>query len=128
MATRTIPSYELYGELLSGRYADPVHHETIRERSSQHDWTIRLHRHRSLTQVFLFHTDKVSFRIEDASRTTTEPHILFIPAGVVHGFHFKDDVEGDVLSFRSNEIGKKAAGILDASAMRSACILTHSTS
>ncbi|SEN04112.1 helix-turn-helix domain-containing protein [Palleronia pelagia] len=120
---RAVPSFELYGEWLSGRHTDPIHHETIRERSSQHDWTIRLHRHRALAQVFLFRTDTVSFRVEDAARSTAEPHILFVPPGIAHGFRFREDVDGDVLSFRVDELGPAVSDLLRRPALKAAGIL-----
>ena len=105
MTNRSIPNYELYGDLLSGSYIDTVHHETIKERSSKHHWTIRLHRHRNLAQVFLFRTPGVSFRLSEVTHTSTEPLALFIPPDTVHGFRFPEDVVGDVLSLRTNALG-----------------------
>lgn len=101
---RAVPSYGLYGELLSGGYRDPVHHEAIRERSSQHNWTIRLHRHRGLAQIFLLKTGRVSYRIEDKTFETDQSCVLFIPPGVSHGFRFDETVDGDVLSLRVNDL------------------------
>lgn len=123
MVSRSIPNYELYGELLSGSYTDPVHHETIQERSSRHHWTIRLHRHRSLAQVFVFRTPGVSFRIAEVTHTSVEPLALFIPPGIAHGFRFSEDVVGDVLSLRTNEVGPDIAELLDRSEMQSSGIL-----
>lgn len=110
---RTVPSYGLYGEILTGGYRDPVHHETIRERSSKHNWTIRLHRHRGLAQIFLLKAGRVSYRIEDESFITDQPSVLFIPPGVAHGFRFDENVEGDVLSLRVNDLWDTAKGALD---------------
>jgi len=126
MTNRSIPNYELYGELLSGSYTDPVHHETIKERSSKHHWTIRLHRHKNLAQVFLFRTPGVSFRLSDVTHTSTEPLALFIPAGTAHGFRFSEDVVGDVLSLRTNELGSEASGLLERQEMASGGILPRS--
>jgi AraC family transcriptional activator of pobA len=100
----SIPSYELYGDLLSGGVPDSVHHESIKERSSKHDWTIRLHRHRRLAQVFLFRSPDVLFRLGDIEFTTTQPMILVAPPGVPHGFRFSETVVGDVLSIRLDDM------------------------
>ena len=110
---RAVPSYGLYGELLSGGHRDPVHHETIRERSSKHNWTIRLHRHRGLAQIFLLKAGKVSYRIEGEIFTTDQPYVLFIPPGVAHGFRFDANVEGDVLSLRVNDLWDTTKDALD---------------
>ena len=101
---RAIPSYELYGDLLAGSLSDSVHHETIKERSRQHDWTIRRHRHRRLAQIFLFQTPGVLFRLGDVEHVSSEPLILIIPPEVTHGFRFPEDVTGDVVSLRVDEM------------------------
>jgi AraC family transcriptional activator of pobA len=108
----TIPNYELYGELLAGRYTDPVHHESIRERSSRHDWTIRLHRHRGLAQIFLFRSPGVHVRLGDIEHTSTQPMILVVPPGVPHGFRFAEDVMGDVLSLRIEALDTALAALI----------------
>lgn len=126
MANRPIPTYELYGELLSGSYTDSVHHETIQERSSKHDWTIRLHRHKSLAQVFLFQSPGVSFRLSEVSHTSTEPLVLFVPPGIAHGFRFAEDIVGDVLSLRVNELSNDIADLLRRPELQSAGILLGS--
>ncbi len=126
---RSIPTYELYGELLSGKYTDPVHHETIRERSSKHGWTIRLHRHTCLAQIFLFRSSGVYVYLGDVEHRSTEPLILVVPPGIPHGFRFSEDVVGDVLSLRVAELGADtterlgqfasfAGGLLPASSAR----------
>lgn len=99
-----IPSYELYGDFLAGTQSDALHYETIEERSSRHDWTIRLHRHRRLGQVFLFRTSGVFFRLGDVEYESTEPLILVIPPEIPHGFLFAEDVTGDVLTLRLDEL------------------------
>ncbi len=106
MAER-IPNYELYGDLLAGGAPEPIHYEPLRERSSKHDWTIRLHRHRRLAQVFLFRSPGVFFSLGDVSHQTTQPTVLMIPSGVPHGFRFAEDVVGDVLSIRLDDVSDR---------------------
>ncbi|OAN76861.1 hypothetical protein A8B82_14120 [Sulfitobacter sp. EhC04] len=96
----TVPTYELYGEYLAGTRADPMHHETIVERSSKHDWTIRLHRHQRLAQIFLFQTPGVYTRLGDLDFRSAGPVILVVPPGLAHGFRFPEDIVGDVISLR----------------------------
>ncbi len=99
-----IPNYELYGEFLAGGLSEPIHHEKIRDRSSHHNWTIRLHRHRRLGQIFHFPTPGVTFRIGDVDHRTTGPMILVLPPDVAHGFFFPKDMSGDVVSLRLDEL------------------------
>ncbi|MCA0994943.1 helix-turn-helix domain-containing protein [Alloyangia pacifica] len=101
---RLIPTYEIYGELLSGTLSDPIHLETIYERSSKLDWTIRLHRHSRLLQIFLFRTPSVKFRVGDGDHRTSEPLLLVVPPGTPHGFRFPEDINGDVLTIPETEI------------------------
>ncbi len=96
---KPIPTYALYGEFLSATESDPVHHETIRERSSKHGWDIKLHRHEALSQFFLFETPGVQVQAGEVAFRTTGPTILCVPPMVTHGFQFPKDIVGDVLSF-----------------------------
>ncbi|MFZ5962381.1 helix-turn-helix domain-containing protein [Thalassococcus sp. BH17M4-6] len=123
--TRSVPTYELYGELLSGTLADPVHHETIHERSSRHGWTIRLHRHRRLAQVFLFQTPGVRVVAGDAEYQSSGPLLLLMPPSVPHGFRFPPDVVGDVLTLPMDLIAVESAEMI-AQAGDAAAILTAS--
>ena len=107
---RHIPTYELYGDLLAGGLSDSIHHETIKERSSRHDWTIRLHKHRRLGQIFLFRSSGVFLRVGEAEYTTTEPTLLTVPPETVHGFLFTEDVLGDVVSLRLDELSPAIQG------------------
>lgn len=104
MRNRSVPNYELYGELLSGVRHDPVHLEAIKERSSRHNWTIRLHRHSRLAQIFVFQSAGIFVRLGEIEYTTTEPAILMIPPGIPHGFRFSEDVIGDVITLRTEEL------------------------
>lgn len=101
---QNIPNYELYGNFLADGSSDPIHHETIKERSSKHDWTIRVHRHRRMAQVFLFQSPRVFLRIGDIEHVTQQPTLLIIPPGIPHGFRFAQDVMGDVISVRLDEM------------------------
>ncbi|WP_341367500.1 helix-turn-helix domain-containing protein [Yoonia sp. BS5-3] len=101
---RGIPNYELYGELLAGQAPDPIHLEPIRERSSKHDWTINVHAHRRLAQIFLFRTSGVYFNVGEVRHLTSEPALLVVYPGIPHGFRFTEDVVGDVLSIQTDRM------------------------
>ena len=124
-ASRSIPSYELYGDFLAGSYVDPVHHETIKERSSQHDWTIRLHRHRRMFQIFVFRTPGVSLRLGEVEHTTSEPVILVVPPGLAHGFRFSEDIAGDVLSIQMDALDDETLERVDQFSHAASGILTR---
>jgi AraC family transcriptional activator of pobA len=126
MMNRSIPTFELFGELLAGSHTDPIHHETIEERSSKHNWTIRLHRHSRLAQIFIFQTPGVFVRHGDQEYTSTEPMILVVPSGIAPAFRFSEDVVGDVLSLRMDEIGVEAQKKLKPFSTSSSGILSRS--
>ncbi|MEM0906805.1 MAG: helix-turn-helix domain-containing protein [Pseudomonadota bacterium] len=102
-----IPNYELFGELLAGGQDEPVHLEAIKERSRQHNWTIRIHRHTRLAQIFLFRTAGVLIHVGEIEHRSAEPLILVVPPGMPHGFRFTDDVIGDVLSLRVDKLNNE---------------------
>ena len=126
MAGNAIPNYELYGDRLSGTYSDAVHYETIQERSSRHDWTIRLHRHNRLTQLFLFRSSGVAIRLRDEQHFSTEPMLLLVPPGVPHGFRFDKDINGDVLSLKADALEDGTAALLDRPGLKGGGLLAQS--
>ncbi|WP_300036799.1 helix-turn-helix domain-containing protein [uncultured Roseobacter sp.] len=122
--TFSIPSYDLYGNLLAGGNADPVHHETIRDRSSLHDWTIRPHTHKHLAQFFVLETPGVRIRLADTEYAAPSPVALLIPPGVPHGFHFPENIEGDVLSIRIRSLDTDTRGRIEVQATTGALLQT----
>lgn len=94
-----IPRFFLYGEpprAVDDRF---VHLELLDERSRPANWTIRPHSHLDLHHVFHMRAgggvvdadgDRIPFRA---------PCLVVVPAGVVHGFRYEPDTEGQVLTF-----------------------------
>ena len=106
MSQKIIETFDLYGEIITGGLLDPFHLETIKERSHQHDWTIRPHKHDKLAQIFLFKNSGIHYQLDQTSYESQEGLILFIPPNMVHGFHFPKNIEGDVLSVQVDGLGK----------------------
>lgn len=117
-----VPNYELYGDFLAGRAADSIHLETIRERSSKHNWTIRVHQHQRLAQIFFFRTPGVFLSLGEIEHLTTQSTFLVIPPGVTHGFRFSEDVVGDVLSIRLAEMPERFQGHFDVFRLETASV------
>jgi len=113
MPSSSTPIYELYGEFLSGTQFDPIHHETIRERSIKHGWTIKQHRHKTLAQVFFFNTAGVRIRSNETDYVTTNPTILVMPPMVRHGFLFPKGIVGDVISIPLGELTSPGEKVLE---------------
>lgn len=100
-----IPNYDLYGEFLSGRRIDPLHHEPLRDRSSRHGWRIRPHRHERLAQIFAIRSPNADIRLGELDFQNQAPVVLLAPPGVIHGFGFTAEVAGDVVSFDAGQPG-----------------------
>lgn len=106
MSNKIVATYDLYGEILSGGLLDPFHYETIKERSRQHDWTIRPHKHDKLAQIFLFTSRGIHYQLDQTTYQSQEAMLLFIPPHVVHGFQFSENIVGDVLSVQIDSLGQ----------------------
>ncbi len=128
MVSRSVPTFELYGEMIAGNYTDPIHHEPIHERSREHNWKIRAHRHSSLSQVFIFRTPNVDVQIGEMNYVSKEPILLVIPPNIPHGFRFSEDVEGEVISLRINEIDPDTKDRIQGFTSGFSCILPQSES
>jgi AraC family transcriptional activator of pobA len=100
MASPALPLFHLYGDPPDDSAFDFIHIETIRSRSSVHDWTIRAHRHRNLFQVLLIEHGGGEMSFETAIMPFVAPAAILVPATIAHGFRFKPRVtNGWVLTF-----------------------------
>ena len=95
-AQEFFPSFQLYGEPGRVDLPDLVHVEPLKDRSRLHDWNIKPHRHSALLQIFSFSTTDVSIQWVNRWQALSQPTILMIPPGVVHGFRFSPAIEGTV--------------------------------
>jgi len=93
-----IPRVVIYGE--PERRADFtfLHVERIPLRSRPNDWTIRLHAHDDVHQVFFVTREGGRIRIDAAELSFEAPALVIVPAGAVHGFTFRPETDGYVLS------------------------------
>lgn len=98
MPSSAVPSFYLYGEPPRAVDNSFIHLERLDDRSRPSEWTIRPHSHSDLHQVFLLHSGGGDVRIEGETRYVTSPVLLTIPATVVHGFDWKDETSGWVLT------------------------------
>ena len=100
MASSALPLFHLYGDPPDDSAFDFIHIETIRSRSSVHDWTIRAHRHRNLFQVLLIEQGGGEMSFETAIVPFAAPAVILMPATTAHGFRFTPQVtNGWVVSF-----------------------------
>jgi AraC family transcriptional regulator, transcriptional activator of pobA len=96
---RQIPVFALYGERSAVcRDTDPLHIEDIQSRSAKYLWRIATHRHSGLCQCVYVVSGPVSAQIEESAAELTGPALFVIPAGAVHGFGFRPETRGFVLT------------------------------
>ncbi|HSG04389.1 MAG TPA: helix-turn-helix domain-containing protein [Marinobacterium sp.] len=92
-----IPLFGLYGEAESDN-PQFVHLENIASRSSLNAWKIQPHRHGHMFQLLIMRQGEVEVRLDDQLYNCSEPCAISVPAGVVHGFKFKPNTSGFVLT------------------------------
>jgi AraC family transcriptional activator of pobA len=96
---RRIPTFSLYGEHLPGvGHTDPLHIEDIPSRSRKYLWKIGTHRHTGFCQLVYVTQGQVVVDLEEAHQELDGPVVVIIPPGTVHGFSFRSDTEGYVLT------------------------------
>jgi AraC family transcriptional activator of pobA len=96
---RAIPTFSLYGEAAApDRQTDHVHIEDIASRSRKYLWRIGTHRHTQLSQCIFVSAGPVTVTLDDSRAELTGPAVVIVPAGTVHGFQFRADTLGQVLT------------------------------
>jgi len=100
MASSALPLFHLYGDPPDDSAFGFIHIETIRSRSSVHDWTIRAHRHRNLFQILIIEKGGGEMSFETAIVPFAAPAAILVPATTAHGFRFRPQVtDGWVVTF-----------------------------
>lgn len=92
-----IPSFSLYGEAEQARL-ELLHIEDVQSRSRQYAWEINAHRHQGLYQVLWLERGQAEVRLDTWSGWAAAPAMVVIPPGVVHGFRFEPETQGQVLT------------------------------
>jgi AraC family transcriptional activator of pobA len=97
-APQAVPVFGLYGDWTEATVPGFVHAERIVARAPLYGWDILSHRHANLSQAFLVTQGGGDLRIEGEQSTFAAPWLLWIPSGVVHGFHFAPGTDGFVVT------------------------------
>jgi len=96
---RQFPVFSLYGERVAAAAAtDPLHVEDIQSRSRKYLWRIARHRHTGLCQCVYVAAGPVIAELEDTEVRLAGPVVFIIPPGTVHGFAFRAETQGFVLT------------------------------
>lgn len=96
--TATIPNYALYGDEAQPAWLDLVHSEQIHERSSLFNYDISPHFHDGLIQLLYVTRGGGTVFCDGAHWAADAPALIVVPARTVHGFKFRSDVDGPVIT------------------------------
>lgn len=96
-----IPIFKLYGEASDWLTPDLIHCESIAERSRQHNWEIRPHRHSDLVQLLYLQEGEATAQLDGTEHVLQPPCLLLVAKMCVHSFRFSSNVKGYVLSLAS---------------------------
>jgi AraC family transcriptional activator of pobA len=96
---KSVRNFALYGTTeAQPAWADLVHFERIPERSSLFDWEIDLHFHDALIQLLYVTRGGGTASIDGTLWSLQPPCLIVVPAGAVHGFSFRKDQDGPVIT------------------------------
>ena len=101
---RTLPNYALYGAQDDPTAVDSVHHERIPSRASRFGFEIEPHFHDALIQTLYITHGGGETSIDGQTWLLEAPCLVVIPARSVHGFHFRDDIDGHVITTAQSAI------------------------
>lgn len=96
---KTIPRFSLYGnDTAAPAWHHLVDFEHIPERSGRFHWEISPHVHDVLLQVLYITRGGGEATIEGRTWSLAPPCLVLVPAGSVHAFSFRPDVDGPVVT------------------------------
>jgi AraC family transcriptional activator of pobA len=107
ITTKRIPTYGLYGEPHAGSPEFWIHAETIESRSRLHNWEIRQHRHETFFQILQIRTGEGDALFDRERMRLTPGTIVIVPPGVVHGFRFSHDLNGQVITMLATRVSAR---------------------
>lgn len=107
MAAKRVPTYGLYGEPQTGAPEFWIHAETIESRSRLHNWEIRQHRHETFFQILQIRTGEGDALFDRERMRLTPGTVIIVPPGVVHGFRFSQDLNGQVITMLATRVSAR---------------------
>jgi len=115
--TAAVQRFYLYGEAPADVAPDFLHVETIHARAAPLQGDIKPHVHTGLSHVFVIEEGEGEIRADDRAWAFAGAHLLFIPAGTVHGFRFSPAVGGYVITLASTFLAAVRAPALPAAGL-----------
>ena len=95
---RAMPDFRLYGIDAVEPWLDIVHYERIPFRAGPFDFSIDPHFHSTLLQVLYVTRGEGTASIDGKEWKIAAPCLVVVPSRSVHGFWFRDDVDGHVIT------------------------------
>jgi AraC family transcriptional activator of pobA len=93
-----VPIYKLFGEHAPWPMAEMLHCETIEARGRLHNWQITPHQHNGLFQLLYLRHGHAKVQVDGRHFTLEGGGVLIVPQMVVHGFEFRRNAVGIVLT------------------------------
>lgn len=107
IATARVPTYGLYGEPQAGAPEFWIHAETIESRSRLHNWEIKQHRHETFFQILQIRTGDGDALFGKERLRLVPGTIVMVPPGVVHGFRFSHELNGQVITMLATRVSAR---------------------
>ncbi len=120
-----IPRFALYGEAPAAE-PEALHIEDIASRSRRYGWEIEPHLHQGLHQILWLRAGEAEAQLDERRERVAGPAAILLPPGVAHGFKFKPEADGLVLTLSAPfalERGAHSAGVAIARLFGSARVL-----
>ncbi|WP_322048649.1 helix-turn-helix domain-containing protein [Paraburkholderia sp. J67] len=96
--SRSVLHFSLYGAEAGQPWVDMVHYEPISLRAGRFDFEIKPHVHDALIQVLYVTRGGGETFIDGRTWAVVAPCLIVVPAHSVHGFHFRSDIDGHVIT------------------------------
>lgn len=107
-----VERFYLYGEPPTDVALDFLHVETIHTRARPAGGQIRPHVHNQLNHILLLEAGEGTVLTDDKRQDFVAPHLIFMPAGLIHGFEFSPRVSGHIITTASTYLAACLAGDL----------------
>jgi AraC family transcriptional activator of pobA len=112
VVAKRVPTYGLYGEPQASGPDFWIHAETIESRSRLHNWEIKQHRHDTFFQILQIRTGEGDALFGHARLRLAPGMVVTMPPGVVHGFRFSQDLNGQVITMLATRVSARPACLM----------------
>ncbi|MDZ4307629.1 helix-turn-helix domain-containing protein [Allopontixanthobacter sp.] len=112
MQEESIHRFDIYEELIEIPL-DPIHCESIVQRSALHNWTIKPHQHQELLHIFYFAAGSGQVQLDMVSHQLVMPCVMIVPAQTVHSFTFGTDIDGHVVTLHGRTLDESLGATVE---------------